>query len=153
MNLNEIVVTFLPIVSFLVALMLSCNLLKLNFGRYLTFLIINLGISSLCLSPLLSLLVFGKFLLDMPIIGERFTLSYFFFKLPILYDRVPAYLLVCLLTLFVLYFCGLVVSTYMTSILLTLPFRRTLTFSFLTIGITVVATYSSLLILQGLMTT
>lgn len=150
MNLNEIVVTLLPVVSLLVALLLSCNLLKLNLGRYSAALIINLGISSLCLSPFLSPLVFGKFLLDTPIIGERFTLSYFFFKLPILYERVPAYLLVCLLTLLALFFCELVVGTYMTSILLSLPFRRTLTFSFLTITITAVLTYSSLLILQGL---
>ena len=146
----RILITLLPVLSLLIAMSISCRMLNLDFRRYFAFLVIDLGISSLCLSALFSLLVFGKFLAPFPIIGERFTLSYFFFKLPILYDRVPAYLLVCFLALFAAFYLELVVGTYMTSVLLNLPFRISMAFSTLTIGITVALTYSSLAILSVL---
>ena len=153
MQIAKIIVTLLPVLSTLIAVPISCYILKLNLRRYTLFFIINMCISSLCLTPLLSPLVFGKFLLFFPIIQERFTLSYFFFKLPILYDRVPAYLLVCLLALTAIYLCELVVGTYVTSVLLGLRFRRIIAFSLLTPVVMIVLTYSCLLVLSGLVNT
>jgi len=120
----------LPILAFVVSVGLACQILKLDFKKYLTLAIVNLFVSSLCLSPVLCLLVFGRILLPYIILEENFTLFYFFEKLPLLYSRVNAYLLVCVLIIAVTYVCSLLLGTYLTSRLLVFNFRRSLIFSY-----------------------
>ena len=142
--------TVLPIFAFIIAVKLSCNILKLDFGRYLTFAIINVVVSSLSLSPVLSLLVFGRLLLPIDILGERFTLAYFFFKLPILYDRAPAYLLVCALTIFTIYLCNILAGTYLTSRLLAFRFKPSLIFSYLVMVLSFMVLSLSIAVVRGI---
>ena len=120
----------LPVLIFIVSVRLACQILGLSFERYLTFAIVDLLVSSLCLSPVLCLLVYGRLLLPYPVLGERSTLAYFFAKLPLLYSRVPAYLLVCVLIIVVTYLCNLLLGTYLTSRLMAFDFWRSLVFSY-----------------------
>lgn len=152
LNVLRVSLTVLPIISLIISLGLACHILKMDFRRYLTFILINAFISSICLSPVLSLPVFGKLILPLEIVPERFTLAYFFFKLPILYDRVPAYLLVCILIMSAIYICNIFVGTYLTSHLLKFQFGDSLKLSYLTAIFSFTFLSLALLTIRGVIT-
>lgn len=133
---------FIPFIAILVSSCVVCRLLKIKFSVHFPFLVVSLFLSSLVLSPLLTLPLFGVtgiFYVYLEVLERRDTLVWIY----LVWGHKREFASVAVYALISWLILGGLAGTYLSHRLFNLGFKKAVSSYFLTMGMSAIVTWLS----------